>query len=176
MSASWLLPVALVTSLVGAPASAPIDGELATTPDPVATAVIDEAPKGTPGAEVKLEIKAENGKVAKYTALVESLDERWTFTFDGGGFSHEVSFQLAADEEAKVFHARTSYSRGDGVVVPEFEHDCRYGKREVVETDGGLVFAFTMKPVVIKAKDKPRDEGDRIKPPKVDDDDPLGGL
>jgi hypothetical protein len=176
MTASWLSLLALAVSPLGAPPDGPAPApERDATRPAEASPAVDEQ-DAVPGAEVKLEIKGENGKVAKYTALVETLDERWTFQFDGGGFSHEINFQLAADAEAKIFHARTSYARGDGVMVPEFEHDCRYGKREVVETDGGLVFAFTMKPVLVKAKNKPRDEGDRIEPPKVDDDDPLGGL
>jgi hypothetical protein len=121
------------------------------------------------GALVKIEIRLENGKIVKHTAEVRELGMDWNVEFDGEEHHHGFVFNIVKD--GKKAKTKLAYSRDGEKIVAPFVSAFQTGKREVLRTDKGIAFAFTVTFKKFPRSDDAR-EKDRLEPDGGDD--PLG--
>ena len=127
------------------------------------------------GADVKIEVRQENGKVVTYRGEYPEYEIPHVFKFKGQGHEHEVGLTVVKGDTAKTVSLTLGYDRDGVAIIAPFDVDWPTRKRELIWTDDEkFAVAITIKPKRIAKKNTQRDESDQIDP--TTEDDPLGGL
>lgn len=128
--------------------------------------------EGIDAADVKIEVKLENGKVVKHVAEIPAMEMDHKVEFEGEGHFHEMVFNIKRESKGKLL-VKLSYDRDASPIIAPFTTDFTAKKREILRA-GNIAIALTIKPKKVKPKDTSRDEDDQVEPD--DSDDPLGKL
>jgi hypothetical protein len=139
----------------------------------VAHAGEGEQDEGTLAADVKVEVRLENGKIVTHLGEVPVYEMDHTFSFDGEGHAHALTLNIKQGDAPGKLVVRLSYERDSTPIIAPYTTDFKARKREVLWAED-IAIALTFKPKRVKPKDTSRDEGEQIEPDKSED--PLGEL
>lgn len=137
-----------------------------------AAAAEEEDQQAQRAADVKIEIRQENGKVVTYRGEVLTYGMDFKMEFEGEGHAHEVTLNIQ-EGNSKKLKVKLAYDRDAAPIIAPYVTDFKPKKREVLWADD-IAMALTFKPKKIKPKDTSRDEDEQLKPDEGDD--PLGNL
>jgi hypothetical protein len=152
------LPLALAIPAVAAPQTA--------------LAADGEDDNAIDAADVKIEVRLENGKVVKHNAEVPAMEMDHKIEFEGEGHFHELTLNIKKTGKGKL-SVRLAYDRDATPIIAPYTTDFKAKKREVLWAEN-IALALTIKPKKVKPKDTSRDEDDQLQPDESDD--PLGKL
>jgi hypothetical protein len=137
-----------------------------------AAAAEEEDQEAQRAADVKIEIRQEDGKVVTYRGELLSYGIDFKLEFEGEGHAHEVTLNIQ-EGTSKKLKVKLAYDRDANPIIAPYVVDFEPKKREVLWADD-IAMALTFKPKKIKPKDTTRDEDEQFKP--EENDDPLGDL
>lgn len=126
----------------------------------------------TLAADVKVEVRQENGKVVTHRGEVPVLEMDHKFEFEGEGHFHELTLNIKKENSKKV-KVKLAYDRDATPIIAPFTTDFTIKKREILRADD-IALALTIKIKKIKPKDTSRSDEDKID--HEEDDNPLGEL
>ncbi len=126
----------------------------------------------TLAADVKVEVRNENGKIVTHRGEVPVLEMDHKFEFEGEGHFHEVTLNIKKESSSKLV-VKVAYDRDATAIIAPYTTDFKPKKREVLWAED-IALALTIKIKKVKPKDTSRDEDDQVQPDESED--PLGKL
>lgn len=162
-SLSWLDPGAFVTSETATQTTTTVESSAERA---------DDGARKQKLAQVKVEIREEDGEVIKHKELVP-WRETSTIEIEGAGHTHSVTVTPAPVKKSMKLEMTFSYDRDDTAIVSAYSYESKMWKRELLRVEGGLAIAITVVPKTIELPPEPpkRDELEHD-----ETEDPLGNL